>query len=530
MRGAYTRAASATSPARQTLDHQAANSNISPANAMRSSIHKLFLIFCASIVAIFSTCAQSDWLNAGLIYDDFPLTLADGHRTELLGPIFNYEQKETQEHWAFPPLGSYTHDPVTEYSEFDLLYPILTYDQFGREYRWQLFQLLSFAGGSDQSETMARRFTIFPFYFQQRSPDKIKNYTALLPIYGHLKNRLFRDEVNFVMLPLYVQSKKKDVVTDNWLFPFFHLRHGDGLNGWQFWPAIGHEHKDITTRTNIWGDEILVPGHDNTFAVWPFYLASHSEIGTTNPVGQVAVLPLFSLYRSPQRDCSTFMWPFINIANDREKKYHEVGAPWPLVVFARGEGKDGNRVWPLFSHFETPTLMSEFYLWPFYYRKHFHAEPLDRTRWRIMYFLYSDVTEKNTETGEVLNRRDCWPLFHYKKDMNGDTKLQIFAPLEPILPNNKSIERDYSPVWSVFRAEKNAKTGATSQSVLWNLYRRDTAPDSKKISLLFGLFQYQSNPQGSQFRIFYIPLGKAQKQKLAEQAMILPEIHLRPET
>ena len=65
------------------------------------------------------------------------------------------------------------------------------------------------------------RFTLFPFYFQQRAPDPELNYTALLPVYGTIKNRLFRDEIKFIMLPLYVHTRKKDVVTDNFFYPFF---------------------------------------------------------------------------------------------------------------------------------------------------------------------------------------------------------------------------------------------------------------------------------------------------------------------
>ena len=74
-----------------------------------------------------------------------------------------------------------------------------------------------------------------------------------------------------------------------------------------------------------------------------------------------------------------------------------------------------------------------------------------------------------------------------------------------------AIERNYSPLWSIWRSESNGKTGATSQSFLWNLYRRDTTPTSKKCSLLFGLFHYHSGPDGSRWRVFYIPLGKTAK-------------------
>ena len=110
-----------------------------------------------------------------------------------------------------------------------------------------------------------RRFTLFPIYFQQRSPDTNENYTALVPFYGHLKDRLFRDEIFFVMFPIYSETRKRDVVTDNYLFPFFDLRHGDGLHGWQFWPLVGAEHKDVTTRTNGFGETEIIGGHDKFF-------------------------------------------------------------------------------------------------------------------------------------------------------------------------------------------------------------------------------------------------------------------------
>ena len=79
----------------------------------------------------------------------------------------------------------------------------------------------------------------------------------------------------------------------------------------------------------------------------------------------------------------------------------------------------------------------------------------------------------------------------------------MLALLEPVLPGNDAIERNWSPLWSLWRAENNPKTGATSQSLLWNLYRRDTTPDSKKCSLLFGLFQYQLDGESSRTQWFY---------------------------
>jgi len=445
----------------------------------------------------------------GPLYQEFHLTLAEGHRTEVLGPFFYHEQKESTRVWAVPPLFSYTLDEEIDYAEFDFVYPVLTYDRFGAEYRFQIFQLFSFAGGKTQSETNVSQFTLFPIYFQQRSPIPEKNYTALIPIYGHLKNRLFRDEIKFVMLPIYVQSRKKDVVTDNYVYPFVHLRHGNGLHGWQVWPFVGREHKDVTSETNHWGDLQEIPGHDKSFVLWPFYFNHFTGIGSTNPAHQRILLPFFSALRSPLRDSTSSPWPLgVTHTVDREKKYTEWAAPWPLIVFDRGEGKTTSRVWPFFSQSHNAVVESDWYLWPVYKYKRVNSPPLDYRRTRILFFLYSDSTTKNTETGGIQHRADLWPFFTARREFDGNRRLQIGAVLEPFLPASKSVERDYSPLWSFWRSEHNQKAGASSQSLLWNLYRQEVRADSRKCSLLFGLFQYQSGAQGKQWRVLYIPFGK----------------------
>jgi len=68
------------------------------------------------------------------------------------------------------------------------------------------------------------------------------------------------------------------------------------------------------------------------------------------------------------------------------------------------------------------------------------------------------------------------------------------------------VERGWSPLWSLWRAEDNPKTGATSRSLFWNLYRRETTATARKCSLLFGLFQYQSDSQTKRLSLFHIPV------------------------
>lgn len=462
------------------------------------------LLFAAS--ASVSEALAASW-HIGPIWDDFDLTLDAGHRTEAAGPLFYIQQQETEHTWAVPPLLSYAKDPATELREFDFLYPVLSYDRYGDQYRWQFFQLLSFAGGGLMTETNRNRFTLFPIYFQQRSSNPEENYTALIPFYGHLKNRLFRTEVFFVMWPIYCQTHRRDVVTENYLVPFFHLRHGDGLRGWQLWPLYGQEHKDITSKTNMFGDLERVPGHDSVFALWPIFYNEHTGLGSDNPDWQFGLLPFYAFERSPQRDSTTVLWPFFSHVNDGEKKYREWDAPWPFIEFARGEGKHTDRVWPFYSRSRSPTLANGFLLWPIYKYDRIHSAPLERRRDRILFYLYNDILEKSTETGLEKHRRNLWPLFDWQRRLDGGTRLQIVAPLEVFTLGSHKIERDWSPVWSVWRSEHNANTGASSQSLLWNLYRHETAPEHKRVSALFGLFDYQAEGKNRRWRIAYIPFG-----------------------
>ena len=458
---------------------------------------------CVLWAAMGSVQAQ---IAAGPAFSEFGLTLEQGTRTEMAGPIFYREQRGEISQGAFPPLMSWNHDAGIDSTEFDILYPILTYDRYGAEYRFQIFQLFNFAGGKVENETNKHRFSLFPIYLQQRSEDGPENYTSLLPIYGHLKNRFFRDEVFYVLMPLYVQSKKRDLVTDNFLFPFFHWRRGDGLKGWQFFPLIGHEHKVPTVRTNTWDDLIPVPGHDRKFFLWPFFLDQHAGLGSTNEDHTQAFIPFYSFTRSPLRD-ATSVPAFLgfSVTHDREKKYDEIGAPWPFLVFRHGEKTSIRRVWPFYSRATNEFLESVWYLWPLYKYNRVHSDPLDRDRMRILLYLYSDTAERNTEAGTVLRRREFWPLFTHRHDHNGNERLQILALLEPIIPNSKSIERNWSPVWSLWRDEKNAATGARSQSLLWNLYRRETEPGTSKTSVCFGLVQHASTAEEQGWRLFWWP-------------------------
>jgi len=445
---------------------------------------------------------------AGPAYSDYRLTLESGRRQEAVGPLFFAQQAGAQREWDLASLWSGARTLDVDWTESEFLYPLFTWRRFGTEYRVQLLQLLSFSGGKTEAGPATRLFTLFPLYFQRRSDDPKLNYTALVPFYGHLEDRLFHDDIKFVLFPLYSETRKKDVVTDNYLYPFFHVRSGGNVSGWQFWPVLGTEQRKPAPVTNSAGEVETAGGYDRFFAAWPFYYKDLSGMGTTNQEDRLVVVPFYSRLRSPLRDEICYGWPFgWWRTDDRGGKYREQDFLWPLVEVARGK-KTVTRVFPFFSRGTASGLEDDFYLWPLYKYLWSETPGFERERTRIAFFLYSDLREKNRQSGDTLHRVDFWPFFTYCKDMDQKKRLQVLALLEPFFPNNQSVEREYSPLWSLWRAEKDGKTGAASQSLLWNLYRHESNPVAKKYSLLFGLFQYESGDKGAHWRVCYMPIGK----------------------
>jgi hypothetical protein len=202
------------------------------------------------------------------------------------------------------------------------------------------------------------------------------------------------------------------------------------------------------------------------------------------------------------------LWPFFTWVDERGRKYREWEGPWPSVIFSRGEGKTTSHVWPVFSESHDATKESDSYLWPLYRYKRLHSDPLDQQRSSVLFYAYVNVVDQNTETGAHQQRVAMWPFFTWHRDFNGSRQLQVFAPFEVVLPTNRGLLRNWSPLWSVWRAEENPRSGADNQSLLWNLYRREKAPGHKKISLLFGLFQYERDGVNHRTRIFYVTVSR----------------------
>lgn len=452
--------------------------------------------------------AQGAEWSAGPLIQTMPLTLEPGEGLEAGGPFYYRQETEDSRRWGLPPLISVLTTKDGEHGDIYVLPPLFAWHRWGGDRKWQVLQLLSGSNVDAIEAPDTRRFQLFPFFFRQDSPDDTRDYWALVPFYGKLKNRLFRDEAEFVMLPLWLETHKGSVRTRNVLFPFLHLRDGPGIRGWQFFPLAGHEHLVPSTRTNLSDEVEIKPGHDKTFALWPIWFRNRVGLGTTNEGRVDAVLPLWYAERTPARDHTSVLWPFGSRTEDRTEGFRQWNFPWPLVGFARGEGKTLDRVLPLFSVGHTRSLDAQTYLWPLYRRRHLHTPVIDRDRWQLAVVLYSDLKERNLETGKSARRIDAWPFFTWSRDVDGRERLQALAVVEPF-SKGTGIRRNWSPVWSLWRDEHDPGRGMSSRSILWNLYRRESGPGRVRSSLLFGLVRSERTTEGTHWRWFGWPRAKS---------------------
>jgi len=161
-------------------------------------------------------------------------------------------------------------------------------------------------------------------------------------------------------------------------------------------------------------------------------------------------------------------------------------------------------VFPFYGRSTTEEMDRKFYLWPLYQHRQLDTTLIERNRKRFLNFLYSHTHELHKETGRIEDRADLWPLFTHQRDSDGRARLILLSPIEPFLPGSEAARRIYSPIFAVWRSQSDARTGRTSKSFLWNLARCETAPDTEKCSLLFGLFRYKKQREVKEWRLLWV--------------------------
>ena len=182
--------------------------------------------------------------------------------------------------------------------------------------------------------------------------NKGEPYGGFFPLYGSLKNRFGRDEMNFFLWPLYSDSREGDNKTYTFLWPFFSYSTGTGREGFKFWPLGGYDRKENDFQ--------------KTFFLWPFFHFEKRYLYTDDPTEINMVFPLYVSQTSSRRTQRSVLWPFFTHIHDDDDHYTQWDFPWPLLQWAKGDEKEIFRVFPIYGRKYWEGIEKGYILWPIY--------------------------------------------------------------------------------------------------------------------------------------------------------------------
>lgn len=458
--------------------------------------------------------ASADEAGEGTIFTLWPLIDYRESPSEgfsnlgILGPLIKIQSRPDDNIVAVRPL-IYREEQVKNSSvATDYLYPFASTDTTPEVSRFQFLKLVQKNSyRKDQPESTERDSMFFPFYISGTSK-KYGPYTSVLPFYGNIYERFWRDEYHFVLFPLYGSTVKKGTVSRNYLYPFFNTVSGENESGFHVWPLYGQAAKEGVYRKR--------------FVLWPIFMQDSRGLDTDNPTEKLFILPLYAATDSPKKTSRTFLWPFFGYSEDRGLKENERDFLWPFVWTVRGEQRQVDSYLPFYFHEQKTDSSRSWYLWPILRRDTLASEAFRQERDRILYFLYTDNRESWQKDGASRRRTAFWPLFVYNRDSRGVMTLGIPAPVEPVL-DREGIEKSWAPFWRLYHQKWN-DNGDSAASFLWNLYWHEVRGDSlayelfplvsyrgiqrgTDLSFLKGLVRYRTGAEGKSLNFLWLPFG-----------------------
>ncbi len=402
-------------------------------------------------------------------------------RTRIAGPFYERNIQEDETFIALRPFTlrrEYHSDPTTQYSE-SFLYPLYKYTQYeGHSFR-TIFQLIRWKSidndtsetiGTNEAESYLRAFEVFPFYFDYEYANPDYSYQGLFPIYGTVRNRLFVDQIDWRLFPLYAKVQDDDETAKYYIWPFFKDLEGPKSKGFGIWPLYGN-----FSRENDYHHQYLL---------WPFIYHNQNHLDRDIPQTKIGILPLYHEETREGYKQKDILWPFFGYTYSNNPSYDESRFLWPFIIQRRGQDRYLNQYAPFYSHSIKNGTESYWYLWPIYNSREYETEGVLVKRWKLLYFLYWHMNqyEAAQPDNKIAQKSHFWPLYSYRSETDKVTQFQLLSPLEPLFQNNEEIRKLYSPLLALYRYQHIHE-------------------ESKDVEFLFSLINYERRTSHKRFNI-----------------------------
>jgi hypothetical protein len=438
--------------------------------------------------------------NLWPLFDDRVDPLEKARVRSGVGPLIHSSRSldGDAEEFALRPLFFWRSERASGLSEWEFLYPLATYRQKEGDWDFQFLRLLSARAEGSPQAGREDRADFAPFYFSGVREDGEKYY-GVLPFWGKVYDRFFWEEWDWVLFPLYARTVRSGAETYYFPWPILSITRGvnpeDNHRGFRFVPLYGQEVK---------------PGvFEKYFALWPLFLYQRTGLDGDEPEEVLSFLPFYVSRRSPNLDQTSFLWPLFVHTHDRARRFQQWDVAWPIFKYARGEGRRTLILFPLYME-DHKLLKDEFLLreiryddfavlFPLYIRQREEIIGSRKVRHRILWYLYSDLRQEGADGSS--RRIDAWPFVRYERDRGGFVVFQSLALLEAFLPGNEWIERNYSPLWSLYTYRANPE-GDAVHSFLWNFLRHEETAQGRSIEVLGPVLAYRESEADAEFSLF----------------------------
>jgi hypothetical protein len=435
-----------------------------------------------------------------------------------LGPFFfSHPIAPAERVSGFRPFYTKREGRGNDAAEVTVLYPLFYRRIYGPNYEWSILKLINhfgpLPGEAPRPATQEKDFDVWPFYFSSVTPDPVTTYHALWPIGGNLQHRFSRDQIHFVLWPLYLQTEKDGETTTSTPWPIFHTTHG-AAHGWALWPLYG---------TMEW------PGaFHREFYLWPLGWNNTVQPPVDALPGTAAkhesgFLPFYTSERGPFVVNETYLWPFFGYSDRTSPvRYHETRYFWPFLVQGRGDNHYVNREGPFYTHSVLKGYDKTWVLWPLWRQARWTEEGVDQTKTQFFFFVYWSLVQHSVANPAAApaQKIHVWPLVSLWDNGAGKRQLQVLSPLEVFFPHSDEVRESWTPFFAIYRHNQSAP-GETRTSLLWDgvtwensaahhrsefhlgpLFGIERNPYGRRVTLLGGLVGWSRGPADRSWRLF----------------------------
>jgi hypothetical protein len=418
--------------------------------------------------------APEEWTAAG------PLLFAQNEATP---------DKPGQTAHGFRPFYVQKHDAASGTSATYFLYPVFTYYKSPYGNRWSFLSLINRSTDSRRGHALTaaereqtQRFDLWPFYFSRQTGSPETSYRAVMPLYGTVKNRFAMDRISWVLFPLYAEFDRRGVVTTTAPWPLIKILKGDGNHGFEFWPLFGRRAKEGAYREQ--------------FYFWPLTYKDEHGLWKAEPDVRLGVLPFYTRETRAGSRSETYVWPLFGYTDrTTPDRYHETRYLWPLLVQGRGDLHYVNRWAPFYTHSNHKGIERTWVLWPLWRRLTWEDPRLRHTKTHVLYWLYHSSVQESVRNPSLLpaHKTHVWPLVSSWNNGAGQKQVEALSPLTVFFPGNDGIRLAYSPLFAVYRYDRQAN-GSVRHSALWNLVTYARQPEHREFHL-GPLFSSEKSPK-----------------------------------